>query len=242
VNPVYPMAAYHYAAMPQAQRNIFPAGQLAQVRHPRWSQQPQQARSAAQPNFQTIQGAAGRNFGAPRAATATGQVRQPMPATRVPVQAAPAGQRVGGMGAPVQQQMRLGAGAQLAAVNAKQYQKFTVPRQGMPGQIPAETQPVQALHVPGQEPLTSAMLASAQPQEQKQMLGERLFSIITETHKELAGKITGMLLEIDNSDLLHMLESREALEKKVEEAVQVLMNHQKEGTKPPVPNNVVPAQ
>lgn len=74
---------------------------------------------------------------------------------------------------------------------------------------------MQALHVPGQEPLTSAMLASAQPQEQKQMLGERLFSIISETHKDLAGKITGMLLEIDNSELLHMLEVQEALEKKV---------------------------
>ena len=78
-----------------------------------------------------------------------------------------------------------------------------------------EAQPVQALHVPGQEPLTAAMLASAQPQEQKQMLGERLFSIISETNKDLAGKITGMLLEIDNSELLHMLESRESLEKKV---------------------------
>ncbi|NP_001091917.1 polyA-binding protein [Strongylocentrotus purpuratus] len=239
VNPVYPTMAYHYAAMPQAQRNIFPAGQLAQVRHPRWSQQPQQARTAAQPNFQTIPGAAGRQFGAPRAGTATGQVRQPMPATRVPVQAAPAGQRVGGMGAPTQQQMRLGAGAQLSA--AKQYPKFAVPRQGMPGQMPAENVPVQALHVPGQEPLTSAMLASALPQEQKQMLGERLFSIISETHKDLAGKITGMLLEIDNSELLHMLEVQEALEKKVEEAVQVLMNHQKEGTKPPGPA-AVPAQ
>ncbi|XP_041471183.1 polyadenylate-binding protein 4-like isoform X2 [Lytechinus variegatus] len=238
VNPVYPMAAYHYAAMPQTQRNIFPAGQLAQVRHPRWGQQPQQARTATQPNYQTMQGAAGRQFGAPRTGAATGQVRQPLPATRVPVQAAPAGQRVAGMGAPAQQQMRLGAGAQLAA---KQYQKFAVPRQGLQGQMPAESQPVQALLVPGQEPLTAQMLAAAPAQEQKQMLGERLFALIAETHKELAGKITGMLLEIDNSELLHMLEIREALNKKVEEAVQVLMNHQKEGTKAAV-QNTVPAQ
>ncbi|XP_041469189.1 polyadenylate-binding protein 4-like isoform X2 [Lytechinus variegatus] len=238
VNPVYPMAAYHYAAMPQTQRNIFPAGQLAQVRHPRWGQQPQQARTATQPNYQTMQGAAGRQFGAPRTGAATGQVRPPLPATRVPVQAAPAGQRVAGMGAPAQQQMRLGAGAQLAA---KQYQKFAVPRQGLQGQMPAESQPVQALLVPGQEPLTAQMLAAAPAQEQKQMLGERLFALIAETHKELAGKITGMLLEIDNSELLHMLEIREALNKKVEEAVQVLMNHQKEGTKAAV-QNTVPAQ
>ncbi|XP_072175907.1 polyadenylate-binding protein 4-like [Diadema setosum] len=239
VNPVYPMAAYHYATMPQAQRNMFPAaGQLAQVRHPRWGQQPQQTRTTGQASFQAMPGAARGQFGAPRSATATAQVRQPMPAARLPVQTAPAGQRVGAMAAPTQQQMRLGGNAQLTAVSAKQYTKYPVARAAMPGQMPAETQPVQALHVPGQEPLTPQMLASAPPQEQKQMLGERLFSIIAETHKELAGKITGMLLEIDNTELLHMLESRESLEKKVEEAVQVLMNHQKEGAKA----NVVAAQ
>ena len=59
------------------------------------------------------------------------------------------------------------------------------------------------------------MLATAQPQEQKQMLRERLFPLIQSMHNELAGKITGMLLEIDNSELLHMLESRESLKSKV---------------------------
>lgn len=34
-------------------------------------------------------------------------------------------------------------------------------------------------------------------------------------HPALAGKITGMLLEIDNSELLHMLESPESLHTKV---------------------------
>ncbi len=75
--------------------------------------------------------------------------------------------------------------------------------------------PTQAVHVHGQEPLTATMLAAAPPQEQKQMLGERLFPLIQQTHPELAGKITGMLLEIDNSELLHMLESRESLRAKV---------------------------
>ena len=69
--------------------------------------------------------------------------------------------------------------------------------------------------IPGQEPLTASMLAAAQPQEQKQMLGERLFPLIQRMHPELAGKITGMLLEIDNSELLHMLESQESLKLKV---------------------------
>lgn len=84
----------------------------------------------------------------------------------------------------------------------------------------------QAVHVQGQEPLTATMLAAAQPQEQKQMLGERLYPLIESSHPDLASKITGMLLEIDNSELLHMLESRESLKAKVEEAVAVLQAHQ----------------
>jgi polyadenylate-binding protein len=45
----------------------------------------------------------------------------------------------------------------------------------------------------------------------------------------LAGKITGMLLEMDNSELLLLLESPESLTLKVEEAVQVLQQHMKVG-------------
>ncbi|XP_076437660.1 polyadenylate-binding protein 4-like [Babylonia areolata] len=76
------------------------------------------------------------------------------------------------------------------------------------------------------EPLTAALLASAPLQEQKQMLGERLFPLIRRLAPSLAGKVTGMLLEIDNSELLHMLESHESLKLKVEEAVAVLHAHQ----------------
>lgn len=86
--------------------------------------------------------------------------------------------------------------------------------------------PPQSVVIPGQEPLTASMLAAAPPQEQKQMLGERLFPLIQRMYPELAGKITGMLLEIDNSELLHMLESQESLKAKVEEAVAVLQAHQ----------------
>jgi len=75
--------------------------------------------------------------------------------------------------------------------------------------------PPTALHMQGQEPLTASMLAEAPPQEQKQILGERLFPLIHSMYPDMAGKITGMLLEIDNSELLHMLESRESLKAKV---------------------------
>lgn len=75
------------------------------------------------------------------------------------------------------------------------------------------------------EPLTAAALAAATPEQQKTMLGERLFPLIFERQGELAGKITGMLLEIDNGELLHLLESPEALDAKVGEAVEVLRAH-----------------
>ncbi|NWI94568.1 PABP4 protein, partial [Pitta sordida] len=94
-----------------------------------------------------------------------------------------------------------------------------------PGVQPLQA-PQPAVHVQGQELLTASMLAAAPPQEQKQMLGERLFPLIQAMHPSLAGKITGMLLEIDNSELLHMLESPESLRSKVEEAVAVLQAHQ----------------
>ncbi|KAF7210024.1 embryonic polyadenylate-binding protein [Nothobranchius furzeri] len=81
-------------------------------------------------------------------------------------------------------------------------------------------------HVPASEPLTASMLAAAPVMDQKQLLGERLYPMIHALHPNLAGKITGMLLEIDNSELLHMLESPESLNSKVEEAIAVLQAHQ----------------
>uniref|UniRef100_A0A8C1SFT0 Polyadenylate-binding protein n=1 Tax=Cyprinus carpio TaxID=7962 RepID=A0A8C1SFT0_CYPCA len=103
---------------------------------------------------------------------------------------------------------------------------------------PQVTMQQPAVHVQGQEPLTASMLAAAPPQEQKQMLGERLFPLIQNMHPSLAGKITGMLLEIDNSELLHMLESPESLRSKVDEAVAVLQAHQaKEAAQKTVTNS-----
>jgi polyadenylate-binding protein len=77
-----------------------------------------------------------------------------------------------------------------------------------------------------QQPLTIQVLASAPAEQQKQMIGERLFPLIQTEQPQLAGKITGMLLEMDNGELLNLLESHEALLSKIEEAVQVLEAHQ----------------
>jgi polyadenylate-binding protein len=69
------------------------------------------------------------------------------------------------------------------------------------------------------------MLANADPEQQKQILGERLFPLVQSLQPELAGKITGMLLEMDNSEVLLLLDNQEALEAKVEEAIEVLKQH-----------------
>ncbi|XP_045913309.1 embryonic polyadenylate-binding protein-like isoform X6 [Micropterus dolomieu] len=84
----------------------------------------------------------------------------------------------------------------------------------------------QLVHIQAQEPLTASMLAAAPLMDQKQLLGERLYPLIHALHPNLAGKITGMLLEIDNTELLHMLDSPESLQSKVDEAIAVLQAHQ----------------
>ena len=78
------------------------------------------------------------------------------------------------------------------------------------------------------QPLTAAALAAAPPGMQKQMLGEKLFPAVARWQPELAGKITGMMLEMDNSELLILLESDTQMKAKVDEALRVL-DSQKEG-------------
>jgi len=73
-----------------------------------------------------------------------------------------------------------------------------------------------------QAPLNASQLASAPAELQKQMIGERLFPLIAVKQPELAGKITGMLLEMDNAELLELLDSEEACDVKINEALRVL--------------------
>jgi len=75
------------------------------------------------------------------------------------------------------------------------------------------------------EPLTIKALAAAPEDQKKQMIGERLFPQIQMHQPTLAGKITGMLLEMDNGELIHLLESPPALMEKIEEAMLVLQQH-----------------
>jgi polyadenylate-binding protein len=95
-------------------------------------------------------------------------------------------------------------------------------QQGLPrGQIPARPQ-FDAAQAPQQPRLNAQALARASSAEQKQMLGEAIYPLIAESQPDLAGKITGMLLEMDNAELLHLVEAPAALTEKVDEALRVL--------------------
>ncbi|KAI7867443.1 hypothetical protein BDF14DRAFT_1726556 [Spinellus fusiger] len=74
-------------------------------------------------------------------------------------------------------------------------------------------------------PLTAAALAAAPADMQKQMLGERLYPLIHAQQPDFSGKITGMLLEMDNGELLNLVEDASALETKIAEAMDVLKAH-----------------
>jgi len=88
---------------------------------------------------------------------------------------------------------------------------------GMPPQIPG-------MPLPGSELVGGALaaqLSTVPPTQQKQLLGEALFPKIQVLQPELAGKITGMLLEMENQELVNLIEDDSALRAKVDEALTV---------------------
>lgn len=72
--------------------------------------------------------------------------------------------------------------------------------------------------------LTIEFLNQFPPENQKMVLGERLYPLISKFQPSLAGKITGMLLDsgYSNEDLLALIKDEEKLHVKIEEAVEVL--------------------
>ncbi|KAI8532785.1 hypothetical protein RHMOL_Rhmol11G0241400 [Rhododendron molle] len=74
----------------------------------------------------------------------------------------------------------------------------------------------------------ASALANASPADQRTMLGENLYPLVEQLEPEYAAKVTGMLLEMDQTEVLHLLESPEALKAKVAEAMEVLRNVQQQ--------------
>jgi len=74
------------------------------------------------------------------------------------------------------------------------------------------------------EDLIPKDLAKMDDATAKQIIGETLYPMVQQriTKKELAGKITGMLLEMDNTEVLMLFDQEERLREKIEEAVHVI--------------------
>lgn len=71
----------------------------------------------------------------------------------------------------------------------------------------------------------NAILASAPADQHRNILGERLYNYIVRGNPSVAPKITGMLLEMDNSEIVNMLENPIILDAKIAEAKEVLQQH-----------------
>jgi len=252
----YPQQGYFVQApMPQPQRFFNQAQVGVRGAQPRWPQQPRgaippgQMQMGMNAGFRT-RGPSGPRMNQAQAAAAAAMAARPMGQQMMPAMMRGVGQIPPHLAAAAQNPAMVAVNQQAAAAAAAAAQqaaaaaalKQNVPRanykyapgvrnpaqaMAMGGPQPMQQQqPQPAVLIQGQEPLTATMLAAAPPQEQKQMLGERLFPLIQGMYPDLAGKITGMLLEIDNSELVHMLEDPQSLKGKVDEAVAVLQAHQ----------------
>ena len=160
-------ARYYQGPNQMAPQGQGPQGQN-QMR-PRWTQGPPQGPGGvrAQNQFQMQRNASRGQQGAqqPRGPINGGQQRAPLSANQMQPR----------QGGPQQRQSGPRAQSQVSGQQFK-YQNNTrnVP-QNVGGVTPVSQvapPPQQGIAVPGQEPLTASMLADANPQEQKQMLGE----------------------------------------------------------------------
>ncbi|AQL04381.1 Polyadenylate-binding protein 5 [Zea mays] len=80
---------------------------------------------------------------------------------------------------------------------------------------------------------TTTAVASAGPADQHQILGNKLYALVEQLERDHAGKVTGMLLEMDKAEILQLLRSPEALRAKVREAMAVLQRTKAGGSVDP---------
>ncbi|MCL7050617.1 hypothetical protein MKW94_012654 [Papaver nudicaule] len=78
------------------------------------------------------------------------------------------------------------------------------------------------------QPIPIGAVATASPDQQRTMLGENLYP--DQLEHEMAAKVTGMLLEMDQTEALYLLESPEELKAKVAEALKLLRKERSAAT------------
>jgi len=152
----------------------------------------------------------------PRGRFPPGPYGQPMP-NYVMVAGAGRGGSVkhGGRGAPVPGAPRRGMkqpGGQMGA-----------PQGAVPVGGPAPGVPIDQA-IPNSA--LAQVLATLSPEDQKRVCGEKIYPSIAKSQPNLAGKITGMILESSYvEELIRLIEDPEALKEKVDEAMKVLKEH-----------------
>ncbi|VEL38615.1 unnamed protein product, partial [Protopolystoma xenopodis] len=82
--------------------------------------------------------------------------------------------------------------------------------------------PAAGHHLVAGHQLTMAKLASLTEDSQRDVLGNRLFPLVYNYSPENASKLTGMLLEMDSAEVIHVLESEQALKDKLDEAMAMI--------------------
>ena len=101
-------------------------------------------------------------------------------------------------------------------------QQGQVQQQQVPPQQRQQQQQAQAKQQQSSDSNLLSILSNAPKEEHRNILGERLYPRIQQHNPNLAGKITGMLLELDTAEVINLLSDAPALSAKIEEAVQLL--------------------
>ncbi|KAM0893276.1 hypothetical protein ACQ4PT_025230 [Festuca glaucescens] len=71
-------------------------------------------------------------------------------------------------------------------------------------------------------------LASVDAEKQHEILGEKLYSLVEQVEPEFAAKVTGMLLELEKIEVLHLIESASDLRVKISQAIEALQQRKVE--------------
>ncbi|KAE9617470.1 hypothetical protein Lal_00034649 [Lupinus albus] len=115
-------------------------------------------------------------------------------------------------------------------LNQNSNQGFRYGRNGTDSMVPlpfdgsAVTEaPIDNQHLGALSNTLASALASATPENQRMMLGEHLYPLVGRlTPSNQTAKVTGMLLEMDKAEVIHLIESPDELKIKVSEALHVL--------------------